>query len=112
MTTISPEPATSECAPDHRANLISDLREMATWLENHPDATIARHTTAHIQYSVDVSTPPGERREVVTDIGGDLGLPVLERDGQVYVQYDIGQARYVAASTKPDARRTPAAVQA
>lgn len=56
MTTVPPEPATEQREPDHRADLIAGLRDMADWLEANPDVPVGAHDFVRLQYCADVYT--------------------------------------------------------
>jgi len=100
MTTVSPEPATEQCGPDHRADLIAGLRDMANWLEANPDVPVGAHDFMRLQYCADVYTASLDEARAEVDRVAALLDAKPYRDGTHYgTEKDFGgNVSYLALS--------------
>lgn len=77
-------------APDHRAELVADLRAFADLLERRPDMPVQEFTDATTY--VHVSSAAEVHR-----LAAILGVEVVEDPGRARAQLDVGRVRYVVS---------------
>ena len=86
--------------PSPRDQVIAGLRDLADFLEQHPDVPVNSFTT--VAYSVDNRAEPGKRRPEVDRIAEILDVDAAD-DGHYRASRMFGPVEYVAVSTRPEA---------
>lgn len=97
----------------HRDELIRDIRALADWLEQHPEAPVGEHASVQVQYSVDQQSDAAKAHEV-RRVAGLLGLNVdVDANSITACLRLTGRTRYVVhATTRGGGRRWDNAMSA
>jgi hypothetical protein len=89
-----------------RDDLIKGLRDLADWLETHPDAPLGAHDGAHVQHSAPAEPDRKTAKRALDRAAAALGLnagPMFGGDEDYYgFSVMFGPVRYQAVSLKDE----------